>query len=104
MMVINVPETITVNEHRALFPEVSVKVYTTLVDPKGNVSPGKALWVVVTEPELSMASGSVQVTVTLLEPNIVSTTRSDGHPVITGAYSSGMANMLCAMVDQSIIR
>lgn len=81
------------NEHKALFPDVSVNVYTTLVDPKGKVSPGKALWVAVTEPELSVATGSVQVTVIMLDPTTASMLMSDGHPMIRGATSSGTANV-----------
>ena len=69
-----------------------MKVYTTLVDPKGKVSPGKAFCVVATEPELSVATGSFQVTVMLLEPTTASTVKSDGHPVTMGANSSGIAS------------
>ena len=70
-------------------------MYITFVTPKGKALPETAVCVVVTAPELSVATGSVQMTVTSLEPTTASTTMSEGQPVITGANSSGMAGGVC---------
>ena len=51
-----------INEHLALFPSPSVNVYDTSVEPIGNKSPGLWDWLTVgTEPESSMAEGSIHV-------------------------------------------
>ena len=90
----DIPEITTTKEHTALLPEVSVKVYTTSVEPNGKASPGLAVCSTVKEPELSVAVGSVQVTVTSLEPTTASTTMSEGQPETSGANSSGIAGYI----------
>ena len=56
--------------------------------PKGKVSPGFAVCVVLTEPASSVAVGSVHVTDALSAPVGAVTAMSDGQPVITGAVVS----------------
>ena len=59
----NLPWTMTLNDVDAMLPDPSLKVYVTVVLPTGKNCPGKCdLAVNVTEPELSVAVGSVQIT------------------------------------------
>ena len=55
--------TSTVKLHVVLLLWASVAVYVTVVNPSGNVSPGFAVLVRVTEPQLSVATGAVHVAV-----------------------------------------
>lgn len=78
----------TLKEHVAIFPDGSLNVYSTSVDPKGKPSPGFADRVELTDPESSVADGSVQTTEMSLDPTTASTSISDGHPTITGSMLS----------------
>ena len=57
--------TVTVNEHKAVLPEVSVAVQVTVVVPTGNVKPEAGLQTTVTPGQLSDAM-TVKLTIWLL--------------------------------------
>ena len=59
------PTTVTVNEHWAVFPDVSVVSYVTIVSPIGNVSPLPKLVIRFVEatPQLSEPTGAVNETI-----------------------------------------
>ena len=65
-------------------PELSVAVYVTLVLPMGKSAPESTSEDSVTEPELSEAVGSVQVTVAVATPLSVVTAWDGGQPEIVG--------------------
>ena len=65
-------------------PEPSVAVYVTLVLPMGKASPESMLDDRVTEPELSEAVGSVQVTIAVATPVSVVTAWDGGQLLIAG--------------------
>jgi hypothetical protein len=74
-----------------LLPEASLAVYVTVVVPIGNELPGE--WDLVHKilPEgvqLSVAVGSVQLTVAAQLPGILLTAIFEGQPDITGAIGS----------------
>ena len=77
-----------VKAQMAEFPEASLNVYTTVVVPTENESPGLAEEVGVTEPESSTAVGSVHVTATAAPFNVVWTVMSLGQFEMTGAVLS----------------
>ena len=59
----------TAKRQKARFPAGSVNMYSTLVTPTVNLSPGERSDVLVTvPPELSVAVGGVQVTSTDVAP------------------------------------
>ena len=61
--------------------------------PTPNVSPGELVVVMVgVTPELSVAVGAVHVTATPVDPVGMATLMSDGHPEMTGAVVSMVAN------------
>ena len=70
---------------------MSENVYTTLEEPTGKESPGTLVAVTVTDPELSVAVGSIQVTLTSVTPSGAVSATSAGQSVMTGASTSGMA-------------
>ena len=62
--------------------------------PTLKVSPGELVLVTVgVTPELSVAVGEVHVTETPVEPVGMATLMSDGHPEMTGAVLSMVANL-----------
>ena len=61
--------------------------------PTPNISPGELVSKTVgATPESSVAVGAVHVTETLVEPLGMATLMSDGHPEMTGAVASIVAN------------
>ena len=80
----------TVKRQNARFPDGSVNIYSTGVLPTAYVWPGMRSDVRVTiPPELSLAVGSVQVTMAELAPfPAVLGTPLVGHLLITGAMVS----------------
>ena len=59
-----------VNEQAAEFDAPSVKIYVTVVIPTGNLSPGSCVPTCVGGiPELSVAVGSIHVTIREVVPN-----------------------------------
>ena len=78
----------TLNEHIALLPASSTHVYVINVEPTSNLSPGALVPVQVgVMPELSVAVGSVQVTVRE-SPSVACTVMSSGQLVIVGGSVS----------------
>ena len=62
--------------------------------PTLKVSPGELVLVTVgVTPELSVAVGEVHVTETPVDPLGMVTLMSDGHPEMTGAVLSMVANL-----------
>ena len=51
--------TVTVNEHAAVLPDVSVAVHVTVVVPLTNVAPVAGLQVMLTPGQLSVAVGAM---------------------------------------------
>jgi hypothetical protein len=51
-------DTATTNEADAVFPDGSVAVHVTVLAPTGNCDPDGGRHVTVTEPELSLATGT----------------------------------------------
>lgn len=80
-------DTVTVKEHRDVFPEASVAVYVTVVTPMGNVAPGTLLLVNVEREQLSVAVGAVQLTAAS-QAVFAKMDILEGHPVITGSILS----------------
>ena len=74
----------TVNDEVAAFEYESVAVYLTTVSPIGKVSPGSWFDVSVTEPELSLAVGDVQVTTAVAKVSSVFCSISDSVSEMTG--------------------
>ena len=65
-----------------------------MVVPTGNESPGLAEDTDVTDPESSIAVGSVHVSATAVPPNVVWTVMSEGQSLITGAVTSTVAGLM----------
>jgi hypothetical protein len=70
------------------FPDSSVAVYTTVVVPMGKVSPGSCDDTRVTNPQLSVAIGAVQVATASHSSSATSSISATGQPEITGSTSS----------------
>ena len=80
--------TVTVKDSEALFPFPSVKVYVTVVTPRGKKDPGEwDLAVKVAAPESSVAVGSVQATLVPVRPNAM-VLKMSASGVITGPLVS----------------
>ena len=84
--------TVTVNLQLAVFPKISVKSYLTIVEPTGNNIPDTCVESLLTaSPELSVAVGSIHVTVTgfcMFSPLAKVLVMSFGQPDITGSMLS----------------
>ncbi len=82
---------VTVKEHVASFPWLSVTVYVTCVSPTKKISPEWWVWVTIgIMPELSVAVGSDQVTGTDRIPGGTMYIAELGQPVITGGVTSAL--------------
>ena len=90
IILIIIPFTVMSKVQLSVFPEPSVDVKVTEVVPIGKLSPGLSIVVSVWLPELSVAVGSVQVTLAVAIPASVFTVWLDGHPVITGFSTSNI--------------
>ena len=82
------PDIVTVNVSVIILEEGSTAVYVIVVVPSSKVSPGLWLDVNVTVPELSLAVGSVHVTIAFDKPPSVFWVISDGIPAIVGSSGS----------------
>ena len=78
----------TLNEHVAVFPEVSVAVQVTVVMPNGKQEPDAGLQATVTPGQLSLAVGAGKVALTQLTPGLTATAVTLPGHVITGACVS----------------
>ena len=82
------PVIVTVNWQNATLPLPSVAVYVTTELPIGKLSPGLALDVTVTTPELSEAVGAVHEMRVSAVPDGTCAEMSDGQLEKTGATLS----------------
>jgi hypothetical protein len=80
--------TVTVNEHVAVFPEVSVAVQVTVVVPFGNADPDAGEQTTEARPQLSLPVGMVHVTTALQSPGSVFATMFAGQPERVGGIAS----------------
>lgn len=82
--------TVTVNEHVATFPLISVAVYDMLVMPIGKLEPlgNPVVCVNTNPPQLSLATGAGQNTTAPHEPGVLFTAIFNGHEVNTGTWLS----------------
>ena len=77
--------TVISKEQVAVFPAVSVKVYVTVVEPIRKKDPGLPVRATVGScPSLSVAVGSVQVTVAPFTLDSLAMTMLSGQPAMTG--------------------
>ena len=68
-------------------------MYTTVVDPITNASPGTCVWTInVAFPDSSTASGSIQDTGDVTDPSSTVARMSDGQFKIVGALLSSENN------------
>jgi hypothetical protein len=82
--------TVTVNEHKLVFPAASLAVNTMLFTPIGNAEPLANPVVCTTETpgQLSLAMGAIQFTTALQSPGVFATVMLTGHDVNTGTSLS----------------
>ena len=89
---------LTLNVQVALLPDPSVKVYVTCVVPTLKKFPGACvLPVKETTPELSVAVGSVQVTVVPVTPVLTVSVMSLMHAITGGTVSTAVYKILLKM-------
>jgi hypothetical protein len=80
--------TVTVNEHVAVFPDVSVAMQVTVVVPLAKTEPGAGVQTTDASAQLSLPVGIVHVTTALHRPGSVFCTMLLGQPEIVGGTVS----------------
>jgi hypothetical protein len=80
--------TVTVNEHVAVFPDVSVAVQLTVVVPFEKIEPDAGVQTTDASAQLSLPVGIVHATTALHRPGSVFTTMLLGQPEIVGGTAS----------------